>query len=81
MYIIVTTLIHIVIQKILNKILKNMTYDLEKHSTPPPNIRIIVQRFEVDWIKTQGEIAHYKPPTCTSLAKHRLALSDPENPA
>ena len=35
--------------------------------------------FEVNWIKTQGEIAHYKPPQCTSLAKHGLALSDPEN--
>ena len=35
-------------------------------------LRIIVPRFEVDWIKTQGEIAHHKPPTCTSLTRHRL---------
>ena len=29
----------------------------KRHSTPPQNLRIIVPRFEVDWIKTQGEIA------------------------
>ena len=49
------------------------------HSTPPQNIRIIVQRFEVDWIKTQGEITHYKPTICTSLTKHRLAIGGPED--
>ena len=47
-----------------------MTYDLEKSKHTSQNIRIIAQRFEVDWIKTQGEIAHYKPSTCTSLAEH-----------
>ena len=29
----------------------------ESHSTPPQNLRLIVPRLEVSWIKTQGEIA------------------------
>ena len=41
---------------------------------------IIVLRFEVGWIKTQGEIGHHNPLTCTSLTQHRLTLFDPENP-
>ena len=36
--------------------------------------------FELDWIKTQREITHHKPPTSTSLTQHQLTLSDPENP-
>ena len=31
--------------------------------------------FEVDWIKTQEEVAHHKPSTCTSLIQHRLTLN------
>ena len=80
MYINVPTLIPIVIQKILNKSGRTWRMTWKSHSIPAQNIRIIVPRFEVDWITTQGEIAHYKPPTCTSLAKHWLALSDPDNP-
>ena len=36
-------------------------------------------RIEVDLIKNQGEITHHKPPTCTSLTRHELTHSDPEN--
>ena len=60
MYIIEPTLIHIVIQKILSKSGRTTIDSLKKsHSIKLRYLRIIVPRFEVDWIRTKGKIAPY----------------------
>ena len=53
MYIIEPT----IIQKILNKSDRTTGNSYNRYSTPPQYLRIIVPRFEVDWMKTQGEMA------------------------
>ena len=66
MYINVPALIHIVIQKILNKSRRTWRMTWKSRSTPAQNIRIIVPRFEVDWITTQGgysRLCHRTPYT------------------
>ena len=58
MYIIEPASIHIEIQKILNKSEKTTVNSEKSHSIKLHYLRNIVPRFEVDWIKSQGEIAH-----------------------
>ena len=61
MYIIEPASIHIVIQKkILNKSGRTAVNSYKSHRLKKLQyLGIIVLRFEVDWIKTQGEIVPY----------------------